>query len=61
MDELLKMLGEMQIPFAYDHFAEGESRTRPSFAICFPAATTSPQMAGSTTRFPKCISRSTPI
>ena len=33
MDELLLMLGEMQIPFAYDHFAEGES-TDPPF-ICY--------------------------
>ena len=25
MEKLLKMLEEMGIPFAYDHFAEGES------------------------------------
>ena len=28
MDKLLKMLEEMDIPFAYDHFAEGESPDR---------------------------------
>lgn len=33
MDELLLMLGEMQIPFAYDHFAEGESPNPPF--ICY--------------------------
>lgn len=33
MDELLRMLGEMGIPFAYDHFAEGES-PKPPF-ICY--------------------------
>ena len=25
MEELVKMIEEMGIPFAYDHFAEGES------------------------------------
>ena len=29
MDKLLKMLEEMDIPFAYDHFAEGESPAPP--------------------------------
>lgn len=29
MDKLLKMLEEMDIPFAYDHFAEGESPDPP--------------------------------
>ncbi len=33
MDELLQMLGEMQIPFAYDHFAKGECPSPPF--ICF--------------------------
>lgn len=33
MEELLTMLKEMDIPFAYDHFAEGESPS-PSF-ICY--------------------------
>lgn len=33
MEELLTMLKEMDIPFAYDHFAEGE-RPSPPF-ICY--------------------------
>lgn len=33
MEELLQMLNEMQIPFAYHHFAEGES-PKPPF-ICY--------------------------
>lgn len=33
MEELLQMLNEIQIPFAYHHFAEGES-TEPPF-ICY--------------------------
>jgi hypothetical protein len=33
MDELLRILKEMGIPFAYDHFAEGES-PKPPF-ICY--------------------------
>lgn len=33
MDKILQMLNEMDIPFAYDHFAEGES-PEPPF-ICY--------------------------
>ena len=33
MDDLLKMLEEAGIPFAYDHFAEGESPDPPF--ICY--------------------------
>ena len=33
MDEILKMLSEIGLPFAYDHFAEGES-PKPPF-ICY--------------------------
>ena len=29
MDRLLKMIQEINLPFAYDHFAEGESPTPP--------------------------------
>ena len=36
MDELLLMLGEMQIPFAYDHFAEGESPDPPFICYLLP-------------------------
>lgn len=38
MDELLKMLGEMQIPFAYDHFAEGESPDPPFLCYLLPSS-----------------------
>lgn len=30
MDKMKKMLEEMKLPFAYDHFAEGESPSPPS-------------------------------
>jgi len=33
MDRLLKILSEMALPFAYDHFAEGESPDPPF--ICY--------------------------
>ena len=29
MDELLRMIRSMGLPFAYDHFAEGESPAPP--------------------------------
>ena len=38
MDELLLMLGEMQIPFAYDHFAEGESPDPPFICYLIPGS-----------------------
>ena len=38
MDELLLMLGEMQIPFAYDHFAEGESPGPPFICYLLPGS-----------------------
>lgn len=36
MDELLVMLNEMGIPFAYDHFAEGESPELPFICYLLP-------------------------
>ena len=33
MEELVQIIQEMQIPFAYDHFAEGEVLIRHSFVI----------------------------
>ena len=36
MDELLKILKEMNIPFAYDHFAEGESPDPPFICYLLP-------------------------
>lgn len=36
MDDLLKMLEEAGIPFAYDHFAEGESPDPPFICYLLP-------------------------
>lgn len=36
MDELLAMLNETGIPFAYDHFAEGESPEPPFICYLLP-------------------------
>ena len=36
MEELLKMIKEMDIPFAYDHFAEGESPDPPFICYLLP-------------------------
>lgn len=36
MDRLLKILNEMAIPFAYDHFAEGESPEPPFICYLLP-------------------------
>jgi len=38
MDELLLMLGQVQIPFAYDHFAEGESPDPPFICYLLPGS-----------------------
>ena len=38
MDELLSVLGETQIPFAYDHFAEGESPDPPFLCYLLPGS-----------------------
>ena len=36
MEELVKMIEEMGIPFAYDHFAEGESPAPPFICYLLP-------------------------
>lgn len=36
MDELVKIIEEMGIPFAYDHFAEGESPAPPFLCYLLP-------------------------
>ena len=36
MDEILKMLSEIGLPFAYDHFAEGESPEPPFICYLLP-------------------------
>lgn len=36
MDELVKIIEEMGIPFAYDHFAEGESPDPPFICYLLP-------------------------
>lgn len=38
MEELLEMLGEAQIPFAYHHFAEGESPEPPFICYLLPGS-----------------------
>lgn len=38
MEELLKIIKEMDIPFAYDHFAEGESPEPPFICCLIPGA-----------------------
>lgn len=36
MEKILQMLKEMDIPFAYDHFAEGESPNPPFICYLIP-------------------------
>lgn len=36
MEEILKIINEMGIPFAYDHFAEGESPDPPFICYLMP-------------------------
>ena len=38
MEELLQMLSETQIPFAYHHFAEGESPEPPFICYLLPGS-----------------------
>ena len=38
MEELFSILGETQIPFAYDHFAEGESPDPPFICYLLPGS-----------------------
>ena len=38
MEELLQIIKEMDIPFAYDHFAEGESPEPPFICYLLPAS-----------------------
>ena len=38
MDRLLKILSEMALPFAYDHFAEGESPNPPFICYLLPGS-----------------------
>ena len=38
MEELVQMLQEIGLPFAYDHFAEGESPKPPFICYLFPGS-----------------------
>ena len=38
MDRLLKILSEMALPFAYDHFAKGESPNPPFICYLLPGS-----------------------
>lgn len=40
MEELLQIIKEMDIPFAYDHFAEGESPDPPFICYLLPDSIT---------------------
>lgn len=37
-DEIMTMMTETRLPFAYDHFAEGESPDSPFIVFLFPSA-----------------------
>ena len=37
-EEVMQMLAELDIPFAYDHFAEGESPDPPFICFLFPGS-----------------------
>ena len=37
-EEVMQMLSELDIPFAYDHFAEGESPDLPFICFLFPGS-----------------------
>ena len=37
-EEVMQMLSELDIPFAYDHFAEGESHDPPFICFLFPGS-----------------------
>ncbi len=37
-DEVMQMMKEMELPFAYDHFAEGESPDPPFAVFLYPKA-----------------------
>ncbi len=37
-EEVLKMMGEMGLPFAYDHFVEGEAPEPPFLVFLYPKA-----------------------
>lgn len=36
MDEILQILGKIRVPFAYDHFAEGEAPDPPFICYLLP-------------------------
>lgn len=38
MEELVRIIEEMDIPFAYDHFAEGESQDPPFMCYLLPGS-----------------------
>lgn len=37
-EEVMQILSEMDVPFAYDHFAEGESPAPPFICFLFPSS-----------------------
>ena len=51
-EEVMQMLAEMKIPFAYDHFAEGESPDPPFICFLFPGSENFPLTMWSIWSFP---------
>ena len=37
-EEVMEMIAEMEVPFAYDHFSEGESPDPPFICFLFPSS-----------------------
>lgn len=37
-EEVMEMMGEMRLPYAYDHFVEGEAPEPPFAVFLYPAA-----------------------
>ena len=59
--EVKAMVEEMGLPYAYDHFAEGESPDPPFICFLYPRAKTSAQTTLCTTISIGWLSRCTPI
>ena len=51
-EDVMQMLAETEIPFAYDHFAEGESPDPPFICFYFRVRRTSLQTTWCTWSFP---------
>ena len=61
MDSLIRMIEELGLPFAYGHFAEGESPEPPFVCYLLPGVVISPPMGGCIIRTARCGWKSIPI